>query len=155
MFMPPIISIVPPSDQEDPVPAEVLAVIELFATQLAKVSFPDIDAQTLRRQADDLRAEAKLVAKAREALDAMTATLAGKLSALNDTSARAIAYARIYSDAHPDRPALAAALASLSTLLARPTAALALAPTPKRRGRPPKRAAELFDAPAADEAAAG
>lgn len=151
--MPPTIAVVPPAHYEDPVPAEVLAVIELYATQLAKVSFPDIDAQTLRRQADELRAEAKLVAKAREALDAMTQVLAGKLSALNDTSTRAIAYARIYSDAHPDRPALAAALTSLSSLLAQPPAVLA--PTGKRRGRPPKRSAELFDPPAAEEAAAG
>src|ERR1044071_2722545 len=55
-----------PAAVEDPVPSEVSGVIELYATQLAKVAFPEIDAGSLRRQADELRAEAKSVARARE-----------------------------------------------------------------------------------------
>ena len=56
------LSIVP---DEDPVPADVRAVIELFGSQLAKIAFPDVDAASLRREVDELRAEAKQVARAR------------------------------------------------------------------------------------------
>jgi len=131
---------------EDPVPAAVLAVIELFANQLAKVAFPEIDAGSLRRQADELRTEAKAVARAREALDAALASLATRRAALDDTAGRAVAYARIYSEAHPDRVALATAIAALSE--PRPAAAPGLTANGKRRGRPPRRSAELFDAAA-------
>jgi uncharacterized protein YukE len=138
---------------EDPVSAEVRSVIELYATQLAKVSFPDIDAQALRRQADDLRSEAKTVARAKDALDAALANMARRTAALAETASRAVAYARIYSDAHPDRHELAGALAALAPLT-RPAAGsaapAAASPTGKKRGRPPKRSAELFEAAAAD-----
>lgn len=132
---------------DDPVPAEVSGVIELFTTQLAKVAFPEIDAGSLRRQADELRAEAKAVVRAREALDATLASFATRQVALGETAARAIAYARIYSQAHPDRAALATAIAALSET--KPVAVASAAATGKRRGRPPKHSAELFDAPAA------
>jgi len=128
---------------EDPVPVEVHAVIELFASQLAKVSFPDIDAGALRRQADELRTEAKAVARAREALEAALASYAKRKAMLGETATRAVAYARIYSEAHPDRLDLVTALTTLSEPR---TAAPAAAPvTGKRRGRPPRRSAELFD----------
>src|SRR6185295_6198719 len=60
------LAMVAPAAVEDPVPAEVSGVIELYATQLAKVAFPEIDAGSLRRQADELRVEARSVARARE-----------------------------------------------------------------------------------------
>lgn len=142
------------SSVEDPVPAGIHAVIELFANQLAKVAFPEIDAGSLRRQADELRTEAKAVARAREQLDAAHASFATRLTLLTETAARAVAYARIYSEAHPERTALATAITALSA----PVPAPATGPTipGKRRGRPPKRSAELFDdaAPAGDEAPA-
>jgi hypothetical protein len=143
-----------PAPLEDPVPASVLAVIELYADQLAKVAFPEIDAGSLRKQAEELRGEAKAVARAREQLEAARTSFATRMTSLTETCARAVAYARIYSDAHPDRVALATAISQLSM----PTATTA-APAPgltangKRRGRPPKRSAELFDDAAAAEAA--
>jgi hypothetical protein len=144
---------------EDPVPAEVHAVIDLFANQLAKVAFPEIDAGSLRRQADELRTEAKAVARARDALDAALATFAARMATITETTARAVAYARIYSEAHPDRHALAAALAALAQPTSPPATSLTV--NGKRRGRPPRRSAELFDAagspaapaPAGDDAA--
>jgi hypothetical protein len=128
---------------EDPVPAEVHAVIDLFANQLAKVAFPEIDAGSLRRQADELRTEAKAVGRAREALDAALATFAARMATLTETATRAIAYARIYSEAHPDRHALATAIAALSHPTPAPASSLTV--HGKRRGRPPRRSAELFD----------
>jgi ABC-type transporter Mla subunit MlaD len=138
----------------DPVPTEVRAIIDLFTTQLAKVTFPDVDAASLRKQADELRAEAKNVERAREALAAAVATADARLAALKQTAARAVAYARVYSDAHVERQPLAAALAEL----ARPAdgdAATTIGKTGKRRGRPPRatadHSAELFDAASAPE----
>jgi hypothetical protein len=128
----------------DPLPADVRAVIELFSTQLAKVRFPDIDAGTLRRQEEACRTEAEVVARAREALAAAESTLARRLEELAGTTDRALAYARIYADADPTRATLAAAIAAIATPSLQPEPAVA----PKRRGRPPKRSAELFDAPA-------
>lgn len=130
---------------DDPVPGEVSGVIELFATQLSKVAFPEIDAASLRRAADELRTEARAVARAREALDAALASFAARRVALGEIAARAIAYARIYSQAHPDRTALATAIAALSETKPVAVAAAAGAATGKRRGRPPRRSAELFD----------
>ena len=139
----PIISVVPPEPEatvNDPVRAEHRAVIELFANQLAKVTFPDVDAALLRRQAEEVRAEAIAVARAREALDAAQQKLADRTATLGDTVTRGLAYARIYADAHPDRHALATAIADLAAPALTPAAA---APA-KRRGRPPRQSPELF-----------
>src|SRR4051812_42921753 len=113
----PSISIVPTEPKvtvDDPVRAEHRAVIELFTNQLGKVAFPDVDAALLRRQADELRAEGVAVARARDALEAAQQKLADRAAILGDTVARGLAYARIYADAHPDRHALAAAIAALA-----------------------------------------
>src|SRR5262245_28710273 len=136
---------VSPGSADDPVPSEVSGVIELFTTELAKVAFPEIDAGSLRRAADELRAEARAVARAREALDAALASVAARRVALGEIAARAIAYARIYSQAHPDRTALATAIAALSESKPVAVAAVAGAATGKRRGRPPRRSPELFE----------
>lgn len=133
------LSTLPLVPDEDPVPPEVRAVIELFASQLAKVSFPDVDVVSLRREVEELRAEATSVSRAREALEAAVASLERRRTALRASAARAIAYAKIYSEAHPDRAPLASALAGLT----HPPATTAPA---KRRGRPPRRSADLFDA---------
>src|SRR5690348_2726730 len=93
-----------PSDaaQPDPISSEIRAVIELFATHLAKVAFPDVDVASLRREAEELRTEAEQVARARAALDAAIASYDRRQAALAETASRAVAYARIYSDAHPE-----------------------------------------------------
>lgn len=137
------------NESMDPIPVTVRGVIELYATQLAKVAFPDLDAATLRREADELRAEVANVARARAALEAAEAARAHREAALVATAGRAIAYARIYSDAHPERATLATALAELATAAAPAPSPEEPRPAAKRRGRPPKRSAELFDQHAA------
>lgn len=127
----------------DPIPADVRAVIELFSTELAKISFPDVDAAVLRRHEEMLQTEAQTVARAREALAAAEAAFARRVQALADLTDRALAYARIYADADPSRAALASAIAAIATPSHKPEPAS----SPKRRGRLPKRSAELFDAP--------
>jgi hypothetical protein len=151
---PALVSVPAQASGHDPVPTEVLAIIDLFTSQLAKVTFPDVDAATLRKQADELRSEAKNVERARDALAAAVATSELRLATLKETAARAVAYARVYSDAHVERQPLAAALAEL----ARPSStgeASTTTKTGKRRGRPPRASAdhraELFDAANAPE----
>jgi len=128
---------------EDPVPAEVRAVIELFATQLANVSFPDVDAAALRRQAEELRVHAKEVARVHEVLDAALASFVTRLATLTDTATRAVAYARIYSVAHPDQHALATAIAALAPPAE--TAAGAATTRTRRRSRTPRRSEEPYE----------
>jgi ABC-type transporter Mla subunit MlaD len=153
MFMPtpmPSLSLVAPasSSENDPVPVDIRAVIDLFTTHLAKVSFPDVDAASLRKYADELRAAAKNVAAARDALATALAATEDRLATLSDAASRAVRYARIYGEAHPDRHAIVEALGNLT-----PAATPAQASTGgKRRGRPPKKrdSAELFDAAPAE-----
>ena len=128
---------------EDPVPAEVHAVIALFANQLANVAFPDVDASVLLRQAEELRMEAKVAAHARESLDAALAAFVTRLAQLTETARRAVAYAKIYSEANPDQPGLATAIATLSEP-ARSADACLTAPG-KRRSRSPRRSADRFE----------
>src|SRR5262249_4175580 len=79
------------------------------------------------------------------ALDAALASFAARRVALGETAARAVAYARIYSQAHPDRAALATAIAALSETKPVAVAAAAGGAPRQRRGRRPRRSAELFD----------
>jgi hypothetical protein len=134
--------LVPPEREisvDDPVRVEHRAVIDLFANQLASLTFPDVDAALLQRQAEDVRAEAVAVANAAAALEAAQKKLADRNAILGETVARGLAYARIYADAHPDRHALASTIAAVSTPALPPAAA-----PKKRRGRPPRQSAELF-----------
>ncbi len=126
-----------------PVPASVQAVLDLFTTHLAAVTFPDVDAATLRARADELRAAASSVASAREALARALTETEARGAALADAAARAVAYARIYAAAHPDRQPILAALARLAP----PSASPSPAAEPRRRGRPRKirEGAELFE----------
>jgi len=129
---------------EDPVPAEVHAVIALFANQLTNVAFPDVDASVLLRQAEELRTEAKVAVRARESLDAALAAFVTRLALLTETARRAVAYAKIYSEAHPDQRGLATAIAALSEPARSADGCL---PAPgKRRSRAARRGAERFDA---------
>lgn len=134
-----LVSPAPALPVDDPVRVEHRAVIDLFANQLAKVAFPDVDAALLQRQADEVRAEADAVARAVEALEAAQRKLADRHTLLGETVARGLAYAKIYADAHPDRHALAAAIAAVAEPALPPTS-----PPKKRRGRPPRHSAELF-----------
>ena len=128
---------------EDPVPAEVHAVIALFANQLTNVAFPDVDAAVLLRQAEELRNEANVAVRARESLDAALAAFVTRLAMLTETARRAVAYAKIYSEAHPDQRGLATAIAALSEP-ARPADPCLPAPG-KRRSRSARRSAERFE----------
>jgi len=118
----------PPSDA---VPPPLRDVIALFAGPLATIAFPDVDAALLGRHADELRAAARDLDRARAAVDEAQRRVGERTAALAGAARRGLAYARIYADAHPEL-GLAPALVGLD---AAPAAA---APTAPRRGRPRK-----------------
>ena len=94
-------------------PAELRAVVELFATALAKVAFPDVDQAVLRRHADEVRAgarevEAPVPPSTRPRRRWPTGPPRWPRSPRAASPTR-----RIYADAHPERTELAAALAPL------------------------------------------
>jgi hypothetical protein len=132
----------------DPIPASVQAVLELFASDLAEVRFPDVDAAVLSRLAADAKAAAEALAGAQAALEQARAVLQQRQDALLHGAARAVAYARVFAESNE---ALAARLDAIS--LARPRRPrgdasepqVASAETaPRRRGRPPKARSETL-----------
>jgi len=122
-----------PAPTTDPVPGELRAVLELFATDLRDVAFPGVDAAVLRRHADEVRGRARDVDRARAVLEAALAALDERTRALEAVAGRGLAYARIFA---ADQPALAERLASLGATPPAP-AREAPAPTAPRRGRRP------------------
>ena len=96
-------------DEQDPVPAHVLELIEIFETHLPDVSFPGVDHDTLERQSLAVRSRASELHGAREQLEQARASLEGAEVAhaqaraeLLSTSHRALGYARVFAEEHPD-----------------------------------------------------
>lgn len=112
-------------------PPELSAAVQLFDRELATVSFPDVDAASLRKAAQALQARRLDVERATEALRIARAIFAEQAEGLRLLARRGLAYARIYADAHPELGALHAALAQLETR-GEPAADSGAAP---RRGR--------------------
>lgn len=81
-----------------PIPPAVQALLELFATELADVKFPLVDAELLSRSTDEVRAAADQVSRAEAALGAARALLAERQEALLVRAQRALAYARVFAE---------------------------------------------------------
>lgn len=115
------------------VPPELRAIVELFTSELASVSFPEVDGGILRRQLEDLATCQLEVDRARAALEQAAAALDRRTGELGQLASRGLAYARIYAEAHPERESLHLKLARVDRhdLAAAPEPAVA-AP---RRGR--------------------
>jgi hypothetical protein len=62
-------------DVADPIPPSVLALMDLFAEDLADVSFPGVDRATLDQVVKDIRTRTEAVTKAEAALEAARAAL--------------------------------------------------------------------------------
>jgi hypothetical protein len=137
-----------PPAPDDPVPEELRAVLALFAGALGELSFPDVDAAVLDRAADEVRASAHAVERARGALDAAQRALDERTAALAALAGRGLAYARIYADAHPELSGLADALGALEV----PAAPRSGTPRKPRRRRAEQPRPELPFAAAKDGA---
>lgn len=122
-----------------------LAVLDLYATDLANVQFPDVSLPLLEQAHAGVKDALADLAQAEALLEAAHATLLARQDELAHKASRAIAYARIYAEADEalaEKVAAIAALPGLSSRTARrPVDALAAQASngaPRRRGRPPK-----------------
>src|SRR5690349_21012565 len=94
-----------PSDSasDDGILAEPMTrLLELFASDLSKIRFGDLDGATLNEAAAAVRAAAREVAEAEALAAAARAALEGARETLLHKGQRALAYARIYAEGSPE-----------------------------------------------------
>ena len=150
---------------DSPIPLPLQGLLDLFASDLKAVKFPDVDLAVLEEAAETVRERALVVARAEAALETARAVLGESQEALLAKGQRALAYARVYAEERGDLAARldALALPRLPRKSGKPepqSEEMPLAESaPRRRGRPPKAkaSAPLFseDAAPAAQAAAG
>jgi hypothetical protein len=117
------------------------AVLELFATDLRSVPFPDVDHTSLAAAHDAVQAALNEVAEAEAMLEAAHQALLARQEELAHKATRGLAYAKIYAEtdeALAEKVAQIAALPGLSSRSRKSTESAAQMSAPKRRGRPAK-----------------
>ncbi|MBN9681746.1 MULTISPECIES: hypothetical protein [unclassified Corallococcus] len=132
--------------ENDSISPALRALLELFATDLADVKFPDVDTAVLGESAAHVREKAELVARAQAALDMARQALNESQESLLQKGQRALSYAKVFAE---DDAELGAKLEAIH--LPRPVRKggqaqvepVGAAPgnddnAPRRRGRPPK-----------------
>ncbi|MDI3285100.1 hypothetical protein [Polyangium sp. 15x6] len=141
-------------DVADPIPPSVQALMDLFANELSHVSFPGVDRATLEQVVTEVRTHTEAVAKAEAALEAARASLRDSEETLSSKTTKALAYARVYAEDHPDIRSKVESVARIAGTTSSPPAPSreANGDSPKRRGRPPKAKAASAE-PAAEPAA--
>lgn len=108
-------------------------VLELYATALAEVRFPDIDLTVLERCADELRESQEEVERLDTELRAAQERLHERSSLMLAKADRALAYARVYAE---DDPTLSARVSAILGQTTSPAANEdASAPTARKRGK--------------------
>lgn len=86
----------------DPVSSAVQEVVDLFTGELAQLRFGDLEGPVLARASEEVKVVAAEVATAECMLEAARARLAEKQDALMQKAQRALAYARVYAEGHPE-----------------------------------------------------
>jgi hypothetical protein len=124
-------------------PEPMTRLLQLFATDLAKVRFGDLDAATLNEAAGLVRAAARELAEAEALAAGARASLEVAREALLNKGQRALAHARIYAEGSPE---LSQRLEAITLGGPRRVEPKAITPdlaeaAPRRRGRPPRAAA--------------
>ncbi|MHA7634709.1 hypothetical protein [Corallococcus sp. M7] len=132
--------------ENDSISPALRALLELFATDLADVKFPDVDTAVLGESAAHVREKAEAVARAQAALDAARQALNESQESLLQKGQRALAYAKVFAE---DDAELVSKLEAIH--LPRPVRKGGQVPVdpvgaapgnddnaPRRRGRPPK-----------------
>jgi len=134
----------------DPIPPSVQALMELFGTELSHVSFPGVDRAILEQVVTEVRTHTEAVAKAEAALEAARSALRDSEETLSSKAQKALAYARVYAEDHPDIRAKVDSVARIAgALVSSPPSREASGDAPKRRGRPPKAKAQAATEPQA------
>ncbi len=83
--------------QGDPIPGAVQEVLELFASDLADVRFPNVDHETLDALADAVRVEARELEEARQLVVQARARLAQRQESLMQRACQGVAYVRVFA----------------------------------------------------------
>jgi hypothetical protein len=126
---------------DDAIPDGMQRLLGLFAGDLAKVRFGDLDGPVLEASAGAVRAAARELAEAEALAEAARGSLEAAREALVQKGQRALAYARIFAEGAPELIAkLEGIVLGADMRRAEPrllTPDLTEAP-PRRRGRPPK-----------------
>lgn len=134
------------SPENDSISPALRALLELFATDLADVKFPEVDTAVLGEAAAHVREKAEAVARAQAALDAARQALNESQESLLQKGQRALAYAKVFAE---DDAELGGKLEAIHlprpVRKAGPSAVEPMGATagnddnaPRRRGRPPK-----------------
>lgn len=129
----------------EPISPSLQALLDLFSSAAASLKFPDMDSHVLETAAQQVRAQAEKVTRARAAWEAARSDLIEGQDALLATGQRALAYLRIYAEEHPDLSARLDGISlpriprkgARSDASSEVEAGIAAA-APRRRGRPPK-----------------
>lgn len=128
----------------EPFSPALQSLLDLFASELSELKFPDVDAEALEHAAQKVRDAALQVERAEAALDAARRSQLEVEEQLVGKAQRALAYAKVYAE---EAPELLAKLEAIALPRARKVPSPD-APAPRRRGRPRKtdESAPLFGA---------
>jgi|GEM_PF-4866137 len=83
---------------EDPIPKPVLDLITLFREKLPSVVFPDVSLEVIEGLAERVRESSANVEDAQRRLDGAKETLEQSIEELQQKSARALAYAKVFAE---------------------------------------------------------
>src|SRR3954471_2108110 len=87
---------------DHPIPSSIQTLLELFATELSGVKFPDVDKKELDAAAEAVRVRAAELERAEAAVEAARALLTESQDGLMQKSQRALSYARIFAEENPE-----------------------------------------------------
>lgn len=116
----------------DPVSPALQEVLTLFSADLAEVTFPGVDASTLADLAEQVRARAVDVARARAVLEETRTALLEAQDLLEERAHRAVGYARVFAEGDAE---LEERLAALALNRGRPRKAARNTPSRATNGR--------------------
>ncbi|MEW5848229.1 MAG: hypothetical protein AB2A00_05415 [Myxococcota bacterium] len=138
------------TNPENPIPPAQQALLDLFTADLKDLKFPDVDRDILEEAAARVREHAEQVAQAEAALAAAREKLAEHQEGLLQKCQRAMAYARVWAEENEELSQRLDAIAlPRSARRARSEGNATLPPESaapvRKRGRPPKARAELFE----------
>ncbi len=88
----------PVDPQQDPIPASVNQLAEIFAGPLAEVTFPDVSKDVLDEACQTVRDQHAEVARLTQELDEAHQAMEAKQEDLVKLANRALAYAKIYAE---------------------------------------------------------
>jgi len=101
----------------DPIDSSIHEIVTFFGAEMADVTFPDVDAGQLHDAAEQVRARAQDLVRARQVLEEVQKGLEEATVLLDDRARQALAYAQVFA---ASRPALAKQVEKLALAKKKP-----------------------------------